>query len=92
MDTKVLNYRIIIEPEKYKDGGVVYVAHCPTLGISDYGDTVEEVLISIKEGIQLAVECLAKKNQEVPVDSLEDQIITSAKISPPANLHFSLAA
>ncbi len=87
MDTKVLNYRIIIEPEKYEDGGVVYVAHCPTLDISDYGDSVEGVLDSIKEGIRLAVECLAKANKEVPVDSLEDQIITSAKISPPANLH-----
>jgi len=60
MDTKVLNYRIIIEPEKYDDGSLVYAAHCPTLGISDYGDTVEEVLTSIKEGIELAVECLAK--------------------------------
>lgn len=92
MDTKVLNYRIIIEPEKYDDGSLVYVAYCPTLGISDYGDSVEAVLTSIKEGIELAVESLAKSNQEVPVDSLEDQIITSAKIFPPSNLHFSLAA
>lgn len=91
MDTKVLNYRIIIEPEKYDDGGLVYVAHCPTLGISDYGDSVEEVLTSIKEGIELAVESLAKHKQEVPADSLEDQIITSAKVSFPSSLHFSLA-
>jgi len=54
METKVLNYRVIIEPECYPDGGKVYNAHCPTLGIADYGDSVEEVLESIKEGILLA--------------------------------------
>jgi len=58
MDAKVLDYRIIIEPEKYEDGSVVYVAYCPTLGISDYGDSVEEVIKSIKDGIKLAVESL----------------------------------
>lgn len=91
MDTKVLNYRIIIEPEKYDDGSKVYTAYCPTLGVADYGNSVEEVLASIKEGIELAVESLAKKKQAVPADSLEEQIITSAKISLPASLRFSLA-
>ncbi len=81
MESKVLNYRIIIEPEKYPDGTTVYVAYCPTLAISDYGDTVEDVLKSIKYGIELAIESLAKKKQEVPVDDVEEQIITSLKIS-----------
>jgi len=54
METKVLNYRVIIEPEHYPDGGKVYNAYCPTLGVADYGDSVEEVLGSIKEGILLA--------------------------------------
>jgi len=44
MDTKVLNYRIIIQPEKYADGSTVYTALCPTLGVTDYGDSVEAVL------------------------------------------------
>lgn len=83
MEKRVLNYRIIIEKEKYKDGTIVYVAYCPTLGISDYGGTIEEVLLSIKEGIELAVACLAKEGKEVPVDHIEEQIITSAKISLP---------
>ena len=30
--------KILLEPEKYKDGSIVYVAYCPTLGISDYGE------------------------------------------------------
>lgn len=89
MDAKVLDYRIIIEPEKYKDGSVVYVAHCPTLGISDYGDSVEEVMESIKDGIKLAVESLVSEKQEVPVDEVSDQIITTARINFPMGLSYA---
>lgn len=91
MEKKVLNYRIIIEPEKYPDGSAVYVAYCPTLGISDYGDTVESVLKSIQDGIELAIESLAKKKQDVPVDELEEQIITSTKVNIPSGLKISFA-
>lgn len=49
MQTKVLNYRIIIEPDQEtgtnKPG---FTAYCPTLGIADDGDTVEEALKNIK--------------------------------------------
>ncbi|OGM26162.1 hypothetical protein A3D00_02975 [Candidatus Woesebacteria bacterium RIFCSPHIGHO2_02_FULL_38_9] len=83
MQTKVLNYRVIIEPENYPDGTKVYNAYCPTLGISDYGDSVEEVLESIKDGITLAVESLINESSEVPVDNLEEQIVTSTKIELP---------
>jgi len=91
MQKHVLNYRIIIEKEKYEDGSIVYVAYCPTLGISDYADTVEEVLSSIKDGIELAVESLAKEGQEVPIDHMEEQIITSAKINVPSGIKISIA-
>ncbi|MBI5358893.1 type II toxin-antitoxin system HicB family antitoxin [Candidatus Amesbacteria bacterium] len=89
MDTKVLDYRIIIEPEKYADGSVVYVAHCPTLGISDYADSVEEVMRSIKDGIQLAVESLAAEKSEVPTDEVQDQIITTARVNFPMGLSYA---
>ena len=81
MEAKVLNYRVIIEPERYPDGSKVYNAYCPTLGVADYGDSVEEVLESIKDGILLAVESLVKKGKEVPIDNVEEQIIASAKVS-----------
>lgn len=91
METKVLNYRVIIEPEKYPDGSKVYNAYCPTLGVVDYGDTVEEVLASIKDGILLAVECLVEERKEVPVDNLEEQIVTATKITVPSGLKIALA-
>ncbi len=91
VEKRILNYRIIIEKEKYGDGSIVYVAYCPTLGISDYGGTIEDVLTSINDGIELAVESLAKEGKEVPVDHMDEQIITSAKISIPPNLKISLS-
>lgn len=87
----MLNYRIIIEKEYYEDGSLVYIAYCPTLGISDYGDTIEEVLASIKDGIELAIESLAKEGKEVPVDHVEEQIVTSARITVPSGIKISVA-
>ena len=87
MDKKVLDYRVIIEPEKRENGETVFVAYCPTLGISDYGDTVEEVLSSMKDGIELAIEMMIKKKQVVPTDRLEEQIITSSRVFVPENFN-----
>ena len=89
MEKKVLNYRIIIEKEKYEDGSSVYSAYCPTLGVSDYGDSVEEVLKSIKDGIELMIESLAKDGEEVPIDHLENQIIVTTEVKLPSKLKVS---
>lgn len=90
MEKKVLNYRIIIEKEKYEDGSPVYSAYCPTLGVADYGDTVEAVLTSIKDGIELMIEALAKDGEEVPTDHIENQIIANTKVelSPKLKVSF----
>ncbi len=91
MEKNVLNYRIIIEKETYDDDSIVYIAYCPTLSISDYGDTVEDVLKSIKDGIELAVQTLAQEGKEVPIDHMDEQIITSAKINIPSNIKISFS-
>ena len=83
MQAKILDYRVIIEPETYPDGSKVYNAHCPTLGVADYGDSIEEALDSIKDGISLAVETLAKEKAEIPSDNLTNQIVTSTQIKAP---------
>lgn len=80
MKHSVLNYRVIIEPEKM-DKRIVYNAFCPSLGIADYGDTIEEVLRSIKDGILLAIECLEEDKKEIPMDNITEQLITSVSIS-----------
>lgn len=80
MEKQVLNYRVIIEPEKIGKK-TVYNAYCPTLDIADYGDSIEEVLESIKDGIKLAIECLLEEKKEVPKDNIDQQFITTVQIS-----------
>ena len=83
MQAKVLNYRIIIEPEK-QGKRTVYNAYCPTLGVADYGDSIDEVLKSIKDGIKLALEYLVEEGQEIPVDTPETGVVATAQIKAPA--------
>ena len=80
MEKHVLNYRVIIEPEKIGKK-TVYNAYCPTLGVADYGDSVERVLESIKDGIRLAIDCLLEEKKEVPKDKVNEQLITTVNIS-----------
>ncbi|MEK7550975.1 MAG: type II toxin-antitoxin system HicB family antitoxin [Patescibacteria group bacterium] len=86
MQTKVLNYRVIIEPETYPNGDMVYNAYCPTLGVADYGDTIEKALESLKDGVELAVESLAKEKAEIPSDNITSQIVTSTQVEVPIAL------
>lgn len=76
----MLKYLVIIEPEKM-GRKTVYNAYCPSLGVVDYGDSIDEVLESIKDGIKLAIECLLEEKEEVPQDNTEEQIITTVRIS-----------
>ena len=82
MQKQVLNYRIIIEPEKMGKK-VVYNAACPTLGVYDYGDSIDEVLTSIKDGIELAIEVLRDQGEEVPVDNTEKGVVVATQVKAP---------
>lgn len=84
METKLLNYRIIIKPAK-EARKTIYLAECPTLGIYDWGDTIDRALKSIKEGIECHVEALIKDSEEVPIDYPEKEFVTEARIVVPIN-------
>lgn len=67
MDTRVLNYRIIIEPElNKKTGKKVYVGFCPKPGVSDGGKTVEAAIGNIKEAIECHLESMASHKKDIP--------------------------
>lgn len=89
MQTRVLNYRIIIEPEK-QGKKTVYNAYCPTLKVADYGNSIDQVLDSIKDGIDLAVESLVKEGKAIPVDATKE-LIATAQIKVPAGAKLSIA-
>lgn len=80
MQKQVLNYRIIIEPEKMGKK-VVYNAYCDTLGLADYGDSVEEAMKNIKSLIKFHIECLLEDGLEVPRENTEKELIASTKVS-----------
>lgn len=91
MEKQVLNYRIIIEPDKEtgtdKPG---FTAYCPTLGIADDGDTIEEALQNIQGAIQAYVDSLIEDKKVVPVDQTERDIVTSTQIHVSGNVQFAL--
>jgi predicted RNase H-like HicB family nuclease len=90
MQTKVLNYRIIVTPDTQtgtnKPG---YTALCPTLGVADDGDTIDEALLNIKKAIQVFVDSLVEDGQPVPVDEPEHDVVTTTQISAPASFRFA---
>lgn len=86
METTILNYRIIIEKEEQKKG-YLYVAYVPSLGVSDFGKTIDEASSNIKKMIQLYVETLIELKKPIPAPDNDDYFVTSKKIKVniPAN-------
>ena len=84
METKVLNYRIIIKPEK-ENKKTIYLAECLTLGVYDWGDTIDKALKNIREGIQCHIESLIKDGEKISVDYPEREFVTETKIAVPVN-------
>lgn len=84
METKVLNYRIIIEKEASpRTKKVLYVAYCPKFGISDWGTSIDEALAHMQEAIECHIESLVKHGEEVPVSDEETFVVTTANIRVP---------
>lgn len=80
MQKQILNYRIIIEPEKMGKK-IAYNAYCPTLGLADYGYSVDETIKNIKSLIKFHIENLIADSQEVPTENTEEELITSTRVS-----------
>lgn len=77
----ILDYRVIVKPD-YRTGSneSCYVATCPTLGIADDGDTVEEALDNIRSTITFHLECLQEEGKEIPVDKPQEELVTSTQV------------
>ncbi|KKU03205.1 MAG: hypothetical protein UX99_C0003G0044 [Candidatus Amesbacteria bacterium GW2011_GWB1_47_26] len=61
MQTNVLKYNVIIRKE-----GRYFVAYAPTLGISDFGATVDFAKRHVHKAIACHIEGLIKTSSEVP--------------------------
>lgn len=90
MTTKVLNYRIIVSPDTQTGTGKVgFTALCPTLGVADDGDTVEEALENVKGAIQVYIDSLVEDKEPVPVDQPQQDIVTTTQVVAPSRLRFA---
>lgn len=90
METKVLNYRIIIEPDEQTGTAKAgFTALCPTLGVADDGETVEEAIKNVRGAIKAYVHSLIADHQPVPVDKPERDFVTTTRINVSANFQFA---
>jgi len=81
MQKVVRNYRIIIKPDIYPDTNKgCYSAFVPTLGLADYGDSVEEAVTNIGALIRFHLESLANEGKEIPVDEPEKELVTELQV------------
>jgi len=84
MKTNVLRYNVIIKKE-----GKEYVSYVPTLGISDFGKTLELAKAHIKEAIECHIEGLIKTKTEVPQPDNEEFYISHSEVVAPKGIKFA---
>lgn len=90
MRAKVLNYRIIVSPDTQTGTGKAgFTALCPTLGVADDGDTIEEALKNVKGAIQVYVDSLTEDKELLPVDQTHQDIVTTTQVTASPRFRFA---
>ncbi|KKU92046.1 MAG: hypothetical protein UY21_C0006G0013 [Microgenomates group bacterium GW2011_GWA1_48_10] len=90
MQTTLLNYRIIVEPDSQTGTGKLgYTAYAPTLGVADDGKTIEEAIKNVRGAIEAFVESLIVDGQPVPTDRVEQDLVATAQISVNGPVQFA---
>lgn len=79
MNTRVFNYRVIVEKEK-KGKSYVYVAYAPSLGVSDFGKTTDEAVENISVAIKLYIETLVELKKPIPQPDSDEYFVTTSKV------------
>ena len=81
MKTKVLNYKVLVEKETQGDGKIVFVTQVPTLGVSDFGDTIEKALENTEKLIKFHVESLIDEGSKIPgPDDPENMFVANQQV------------
>ena len=84
MKTSILRYNVIIRKENR-----TFIAYVPSLGISDFGKTLEEAKRHVREAITCHIEGLIKTATEVPPPDAEEYDISYAEFPVPAGIKFA---
>ena len=84
MKTTVLKYHVLIQKE-----GQDYIAYVPTLGISDFGKTVDQAKDNVQKAIECHIEGLAKTKSEIPAPDAEEYYISQSQVNLPQGIKFA---
>jgi len=81
MERVVRNYRIIVKQDIYPDTKKrCYSALVPTLGLADYGNTIEEAVKNVSGLIKFHLESLKTEGKEIPVDEPNKELVTEVRV------------
>jgi len=78
METTILRYNVIIRKE-----GKYFVAYVPTLGISDFGKTLELAKKHVQEAISCHINGLLKTKSEIPAPDTQEYYLSQTEITIP---------
>lgn len=84
MKTTLLQYHVFIKRE-----GKNYISYVPTLGISDFGKTIEETQKNTEKAIICHIEGLVKTDTDVPAQDSNDFYVSQARITVPHAIRFA---
>ncbi|HLC70543.1 MAG TPA: type II toxin-antitoxin system HicB family antitoxin [Candidatus Nanoarchaeia archaeon] len=87
MATKYL-IEVVINKEKLSDGNLIFVAHCPRLGIASQGYSTDDALKNIKEAIELYLEDQPEKYDELAIE--EPSIFSMIEVTRHAEIANSI--
>lgn len=76
MQTRVLKYNVVIRKE-----GKYFVAYVPTLGISDFGTSVNLAKQHVRKAIACHIEGLIKTSSDVPRPDTGEFYLSQAEIT-----------
>ncbi len=85
MKTTLLRYHVVIRRE-----GKHYIADVPTLGISDFGTTVDLAKKHVTNAIVCHIEGLQKTGSPVPLpDTTTDFYLATTEVAIPGRIAFA---
>jgi len=84
MKATVLKYNTVIKKE-----GKYFIAHVPTLGISDFGKSVEEAQENVKKAMECHIEGLLKTKTEVPEPDSQEFYVSQTSVDAPRGFGFA---
>ncbi len=76
---KIIGFSVVVFPEAGS-----YTSWCPELDVASQGDSIEEAIASLKEAIELHVECLTPGELQEIRHRQGTKLVTTVEIPVPA--------